>query len=58
MILMVVFVMLEWKSMLFLVIQMVTSSGFDYGFAIWADWADLKVLVSLIQAFVLAPSHF
>ena len=57
MILMVVFVMLEWKSMLFLVIQMVTSSGFDYGFAIWADWADLKVLVSLIQAFVLAPSH-
>ena len=42
-ILMVVFVMLEWKSMLYLIlaIQMVTSSGFDYGFAIWAD---LKVL--------------
>ena len=42
-ILMVVFVMLEWKSMLYLilVIQMATSSGFDYGFAIWAD---LKVL--------------
>ena len=42
-ILMVVFVMLEWKSMLYLILatQMVTSSGFDYAFAIWAD---LKVL--------------
>ena len=49
-ILMVVFVMLEWKSMLYfiLVIQMVTSSGFDYGLAVVADMKVMGIAYSSV----------
>ena len=49
-ILMVVFVMLEWNGMLYLIliIQMVTSSGFDYALAIGADLEVMGIAYSSV----------
>ena len=49
-ILMVVFVMLQWNSMLYLtlIIQMILSSGFDYGLAIGANLGVMGIAYSSV----------
>ena len=59
--LMVVFVMLQWNSMLYLtlIIQMIASSGFDYGLAIGADLEVMGIAYSSVcSSFIIFVVSF